>query len=34
MMAAAIKNADAPATTGARAEQNGATSYGQRNPAA
>jgi hypothetical protein len=36
MMAPAIKIANAPEATGARAEQDGATSYGQRkrNPAA
>jgi hypothetical protein len=33
-MAPAIKIANAPEPTGARAEQDGATSYGQRNPAA
>jgi excisionase family DNA binding protein len=33
MMAPAIKIANAPAVIGARAEQDGATSYGQRNPA-
>jgi excisionase family DNA binding protein len=33
MMAPAIKIADAPVATGARAEQDRATSYGQRNQA-
>jgi hypothetical protein len=33
MMAPTIKIANAPVATGARAELDGATSYGQRNPA-
>ena len=34
MMAPAIKIANGPEATGPRAEQDGVTSYGQRNPAA